>query len=335
MKTKRLLFVAISAIVLFACKKNSVDSNSSTMSNTDLQAQSDDQARVSTESDAAFDDVNTVMNDQASVTGSREVPAVRYGVTTSGGPDTLKKSPICDAIVTIDTTSDPRVLTIIYTGKGCGFNRKRTGTVAVSIPAGKRWRDAGTQVTVTFNLTITRVSDGKSIKLSGSHIYTDVTGGNIFALSTNNPGPIVHTVTSSNMAITFDNGAQRTWNVARSRSYSYSSGLVVALSGTHTDGSTTGISEWGTNRFGNSFTAAITQPLIVQQSCSWQLTSGQVMLDNAAGNTAITFGWMQQARQPVGPVLGGSCCVASSIPATRMSLIRLSLPTRSSGASKK
>jgi len=306
MKMKSLLLVAISATVLFACKKSSVDSNSSTMSNSDLQTQSDDQARVSTESDAAFDDVNTVMNDQASVTGSSAAPTMRYGVAVQGGPDTLKKSIICDAIVTIDTTSDPRVLTIIYNGGGCGFNRKRTGTVTVSIPAGKRWRDAGTQVTVTFNLTITRVSDGKSIKLTGSHVYTDVTGGNIFALSANTPGPIVHTVTSSNMVITFDNGAQRTWNVARSRSYSYSSGLVVSLSGTHTDGSISGISEWGTNRFGNSFTAAITQPLVVQQSCSWQLTSGQYTLNNSAGNTAITFGLDAAGAATGCPVLGGS-----------------------------
>jgi hypothetical protein len=92
------------------------------------------------------------------------------------------------------------------------------------------------------------------------------------------------------MAITFDNGAQRTWHVARQRSYSYSSGLVVSLTGTHTDGGTSGISEWGTNRFGNSFTTVISQALVVKQSCSWQLTSGQVSLNNAAGATVITFG---------------------------------------------
>ena len=306
MKTRSLLFVAISATVLFACKKSSSDSSPATMSNSDLQTQSDDQARVSTESDAAFDDINTVMNNQASVTGSSETPTVRYGVRTEGGPDTLKSSPVCDAIVTVDTTSDPRVLTIIYNGKGCGFNRKRTGTVTVSIPAGVRWRDKGAQVTVTFNLTITRVTDGKSIKLSGSHLYTDVTGGNIFALSASTPGPIVHTVTSSNMAITFDNGAQRTWNVARSRSYSYNNGLVVSLSGTHSEGSITGISEWGTNRFGNSFTAAITQPLVVQQSCSWQLTSGEYTLNNAAGNTTLTFGLDATGAATGCPVQGGS-----------------------------
>lgn len=307
MKMKNLLFIAISASVLFACKKSSVDSNSSTMSNADLQTQSDDQARVSTESDAAFNDVNTVMTDQTSVTGSSEAPALRSGVTTEG-VDTVKKLLVCDAVVTIDTSGNPRIITITYNGNGCGFNRKRTGTVTISIPAGVYWRNAGAQVTVNFNLTITRVTDNKSITLTGTHLYTNVTGGNLASLSVSNPGPIIHTVTSSNMAITFDNGAQRTWNVARSRAYSYNSGLVVTLSGTHTDSSssTTNISEWGINRFGNSFTAAITQPLVVAQSCSWQLISGQQTLKNAAGNTTITFGLDVNGAATGCPIQGGT-----------------------------
>src|SRR5258708_1398321 len=292
MKTKtlsRLVLITAFTSLLFACKKSSVDSNSSTMSNADLQTQSDDQTRVSTERDAACTDVNTVMTDQSTVAGSSENPAIRYGVTTEG-VDTIKKILVCDAVVTIDTTSNPRILTINYNGNGCGFNRKRTGTVTISIPAGVHWRDANAQVTVTFNLTITRVSDSKSVKLTGSHLYTNVTGGNIASLNAGNPGPIRHTVTSSNMVITFDNGAQRTWSVARQRDYSYNSGLVVTLTGTHTDGSTTGISEWGTNRFGNSFSTAITQAMVVKASCSWQLTAGQATLNNAAGNTLITIG---------------------------------------------
>lgn len=308
MKTKnlsRLLLVTAFTSLLFACKKSSVDSNSSTMSNADLQTQSDDQTRVSSESEAAFNDVNTVMTDQTSVTGSSATPTVRYGVTTEG-VDTIHKNLVCDAIVTIDTTSDPRIITITYNGNGCGFNRKRTGTVTISIPAGKRWRDAGTQVTVTFNLTITRISDNKSIQLTGTHVYTNVTGGSLLSLNASNPGPIIHTVTSSNMVITFDNGTQRTWNVARSRAYSYNNGLVVTLTGTHTDGSTTGISEWGTNRFGNDFSTAITQPMVVSQSCSWQLTSGQVTLKNAAGNTVITFGLNSTGVATGCPIQGAS-----------------------------
>lgn len=287
--------------LMFSCKKSSV-SDSGT-SNADLQTQSDDQNRVSTESDAAFDDVNAVMNDQATVTGSREVPTVRYGVVTEG-VDTIKTKPVCDAVVTIDTTVNPRKIVINYNGDGCGIYRKRTGTVTITIPAGVRWRDAGAQVTVTFDLTIQRVLDNKSIKLTGTHVYTNVTGGNVFALNANSTSAIVHTVTSDNMAITFDNGAQRTWHVARKRTFTFSGGLVIALEGTHTEGNVTGVSEWGTNRFGNSFTTSITQALTVKQSCAWQLTSGQSSLVNSAGTTVITFGLDKDGNATGCPVQG-------------------------------
>ncbi|MBS1662624.1 MAG: hypothetical protein JST68_16395 [Bacteroidetes bacterium] len=292
MKTKilyRLVIVSALTSMMFACKKSATDT-SANMSDADLQTQSDDQTRVSNETDAAFDDVNLAMNDQATVTGSSDAPAVRYGVAVTG-VDTVKKSPVCEAIVTIDTTNAIHKLQIIYNGKGgCGINRKRTGTITVTIPAGVRWKDKGAQITVAFDLTITRNSDNKTIKLTGTHVYTNVTGGNVFALNANSTTPIIHTVTSDNMAITFDNGTQRTWHIARQRSYSYSSGLVVALSGTHTEGTTSNISEWGTNRFGNSFTTTIDQPLTVKQSCGFQLTSGMSTLTNSVGKTSITFG---------------------------------------------
>jgi len=285
----RLMMATACAGVLFACKKSSDNNSAAPMSSADAATQSDDQTRVSNESNAAFDDVTTAMTEQATVTGSSDAPApaVRYGVA-SMGVDTVK-SAICDAVVTIDTSNATHTLTINYTGKGCGLNRKRTGTVTISIPAGVHWRDKGAQVTVVFNLTITRLTDNKSIVLTGSHVYTNVTGGNIASLTPSSQ-PIIHTVTSDNMVITFDNGAQRTWHVARQRTYTNLNGFAVALSGTHTDGATSGISEWGTNRFGNSFTTVINQALTVQASCGWQLTSGQFTLNNAAGSTSITFG---------------------------------------------
>src|SRR5260221_12057590 len=116
MKTKtlsRLVLITAFTSLLFACKKSSVDSNSSTMSNADLQTQSDDQTRVSTESDAAFTDVNTLMTDQSTLTGSSETPAIRSRVTTKGA-DTIKKILACDVVVSIDTTSNPHRFTVTY-----------------------------------------------------------------------------------------------------------------------------------------------------------------------------------------------------------------------------
>jgi len=291
-KIQSLLMAASLSLFLLACKKDSNNSKGAP-SNADLQTQSDDENRVSNETDAAFDDVNTSMNGQASVTGTSEAAPIRYGVAVQGGTahDTVK-SLICDAVVTIDTIDATRNLTITYNGGNCQLTRTRTGSIVVSWAKGAQWAIAGTSFTVTFNnLKITRVLDGKSITLNGTHTYTNVSGGNIFSLNANSTKPIVHTISSSNMSITFDNGATRTWSVARQRVYKYANSvLTVTISGLHTDGSTTGISEWGTNRFGNNFSTVIAQPVVFSSGCVYRVISGQVILNNALGSTTITFG---------------------------------------------
>jgi hypothetical protein len=289
---RHLLFaMTFTGLFFTACKKSNSSSSNST-SPADLQTQSDDQGRVSTETDAAFDDVNTAMLNQSAVTGSSISPTLRYGVTVDGGnQDTIKNTGISNAVVTIDTIDNPHTLTIAYNGRTSDSLRNRTGSIVVSIAAGVQWRDANAVVTVKFNnLKITRLLDNKSIIFNGTHTYTNVSGGSLWSLTNNNATPITHTITSSDMSITFDNGTQRTWSFARQRVYSYNNGLVISESGTHADGSVTNISEWGTNRFGNSFEAQITQPLVVAQSCFWQVVSGTYVLTNSAGSLTLTFG---------------------------------------------
>jgi hypothetical protein len=289
---------------LTGCKK---DNNSSTQSDSDLQTQSDDQTRVSNENDAIGDDVTASLSASGNIAGSSVSPNIRYGVTVDGGgPDTLKNALICDALVVADTISNPHTLTITYNGTNCAGNRTRTGVVVISIPAGVHWKDQGATVSVSIqNLKITRNSDKKSITFNGTHLYTNVSGGSLTQLYLGTLASITHTVTSNNMSITFDNGAQRTWSIARQRVYTYSNGVAkVTLTGTHTDGATQGISDWGTNRFGNSFTAVISQPLVISSGCAFQLISGQVQLTNAAGMTTITFGLDSTGIATGCPVIG-------------------------------
>jgi len=294
MKTRNfqclIMATALSGLLLAACNKSNNNSSSGT-SDQDLQTQSDDEARVSTETDAAFDDINTAMSTEASVTGASQAPALRYGVSVTGGNNDTVKTSICDAVVTIDTVDNPRTITITYNGSNCLLTRVRTGSIVISIPRGTIWSQAGAHVSVTFNnLKIVRALDGKGITLNGTHTYTNVSGGSLLSLNANSTTPIVHSITSSDMSITFDNGAKRSWNIARQRSFSYSGGIVITETGLHTDGSMSGISEWGTNRFGNSFETQISQALVVSQSCAWQMTGGQVVLTNSAGSITVTFG---------------------------------------------
>jgi hypothetical protein len=283
-----LLFVVAFTGMLSSCKKsNSNSSNPS--STTDLQTNSDDETRVSTETDAAFDDVNTAMALQFNVTGAATGRQIMH--TVLDGPGSGDSTAICDAVISLDTANGDRQITITYNGTNCALDRTRSGSVVITWPEGQLWRNAGAVVTVQFNnLAITRLSDNKTITLNGTHTYTNVSGGSLITLP-NQPGTsITHTITSSNMKITFDNGTQRTWNVARQRVFTYNGGYIITTTGMQTVDSTTGISEWGTDRFGMAFQVAILEPRVITESCSWQMTAGQVALSNSVGTTTITYG---------------------------------------------
>jgi hypothetical protein len=281
MKTRFSVYALLLATIVFAFSSCQKDTESADYS-AETAAHSDDQNRFSGEVDAAANDVVLTLDATAGFAGR--------------GQDI--QSLICDATVAVDTMSNPRTITITYNGTNCIGNRTRTGVIVVSMAQGIRWKNAGAQINVSFqNLRITRVSDNKSILINGTQTYTNVSGGlliNLPVLST-----ITHTITSSNMSVTFDNNTQRTWQVARQRVFSYSNGVAVTVTGLHTENGISGIAEWGTNRFGNTFTSAITQPLVFRQDCSFRLGSGKVEHRTAYFNAAATFG-LDASGNPTG-----------------------------------
>jgi hypothetical protein len=272
MKAKILSLAAIilSFSFLFtACQKNAT--NDTDYSN-ESSVHSEDQSLFSGEVDAVSDDADAALDATAGFSGRGE------------------QIQICNATVVVDTLSNPRTITITYNGANCWGNRTRTGVVVISMAQGVRWKNAGAIVNVNIqNLRITRISDNKSITINGTHTYTNVSGGLLFNLAT--LGTITHTITSSNMSVTFDNNTQRTWQVAKRRVFTYNNGIVITGTGMHSEGAVTGIAEWGTNRFGRTFTTAITQPLVVRQDCNFRLTSGKVEHNVApVFNATVTFG---------------------------------------------
>jgi hypothetical protein len=278
MKARHLLAVTLSVTIFFAgCKKD--NSAVKDENETEFTQQSDDQAKFGSDVDAVADDLNSIVETSNTLLGR--------------GQATL-----CNATVVVDSISNPRTITITYNGADCSGLRTRTGTVTASIPSTTKFKDAGAVLTVTItNLKITRVSDGRFLTINGSHTITNVTGGRLRDLA---PGlAIVHTIESNNMNITFDNGMQRNWNVARKRTFTLNGGLVIAVAGNHTIAGNTKVSEWGTNRFGNAFITSIEQPLIVKQSCNFRLTEGQVKHEILGKNLTATFG-LDAAGLPTG-----------------------------------
>ena len=92
------------------------------------------------------------------------------------------------------------------------------------------------------------------------------------------------------MSVIFDNNSQRNWQVAKRRVFTYNNGIVITTTGTYSAGGISGIAEWGINRFGRTFTTAITQPLVVRQDCNFRLTSGKVDHVTPVFNANVTFG---------------------------------------------
>lgn len=219
-------------------------------------------------------------------------------ITMSGNTPQNFFAPPCNATITYDTINATKKITITYNGLNCSGTRTRTGVVTVSLPAGVQWKNAGAQLTVAYtSLKITRVADGKSITINGSHIITNVSSGLLRNLAS--LGTITHNISSNNMSLTFDDGSQRTWQVAKKRVFTYNNGIVITTTGNYNDGTYSGISEWGTNRFGNAFVTTIEQPMIIRQDCNFRLTAGSVKHSKLARTVTATFG-LDASGNPTG-----------------------------------
>lgn len=262
---------ALALTVAFtSCKK---EANQQTEDNeTEVKAHAEDQNRVSGDLDELANDANVALESNPSFSG-------RFSNTNS----------ICNATAVPDTTSGTWKITITYNGNNCAGTHHRTGTVVLSTPAGTKWKNAGAAITVTFqNLKIKRLTDNKSITINGAQTLTNVSGG--LLIFNPNQQTIIHTITSSNMSITFDDNTQRTWNIGRKRTFTYSNGqLVATITGIGVTGGISNAAEWGSNRFGHTFITSITQPLVFRQDCNGRLTSGEIKHQGFATST-VTFG---------------------------------------------
>ena len=280
----KIQFVLMAALALsvsfLSCKKD----KTGTDTNTDLVTHSDDQSTVANGTDEIADAMNVTIDNYTAFNG------------IVGSTDGITGIP-CNATAVLDSAGGLRRITITFSGPNCANTRTRTGVIQLTMPLTQHWKDAGAVVTANVqNLRITRISDGKSIVVNGTIMATNVSGGRLRDLSS--LGTIVHTITSTGVTVTFDNSTQRTWQIAKKRTFTYNNGVVITTIGTHTEGTVTGVSEWGTNRFGNDFITAITQPMVIREDCNWRLVSGQVTHSRLLANVVVTFG-LDSAGNPV------------------------------------
>jgi hypothetical protein len=254
---RSLLVIAFLSILLTSCYKD--ESGAPINYGDEAATQSKDNNEFSSQIDAIVNDAYMILESNGSFAG-------RPSDVITG---------VCNASFDLDTLSNPRTITIHYSGLNCHGTHNRSGTVIISMAANSRWKDAGATITATYtDLVITRVIDNKKLTINGSHVITNISGGLLVQLPTLNS--ITHRVTSNGMNVKFEDASQRTWQVARQRVFTYNNGIVMTVTGLHTEGSLQNIAEWGTNRFGRTFTSSITQPLVFRQDCNARLVSGEI-----------------------------------------------------------
>lgn len=269
--------MSIATLALFtvftSCKKET-QAGSDDPASTEMQTHSDDYNDVSSNVDEADNDAVAAIETSAFLSGK-----------TTG---TTGMTGACGTTIVADTVSVPRTVTVTFNGNNCAGTYYRTGSIKISIPEGMRWRNPGAAVSISFQaVKLKRVADNKTITINGTQTVTNVSGGLLINLPVMQS--IVHTITSDNMSITFDDNTQRTWHVARKRTFTYNNGVVLRISGIGTVGSATNVAEWGSNRLGHAFTTAIQEPVTFRQDCNGRLTSGQIKHDGF-GTSTVTFG---------------------------------------------
>ena len=280
-------FIALLAIGMTACKKNKSETTTPADYNTELTNHSDDHSMVANNMDA-FD------NDVAGQIETSPLGRVENATNIM--------TPPCGATVTFDSTPSVRRMTIVFDGPNCTNNIYRKGTVVFSIPSTMHWRDSGAVITETIQpdgLKFTRMNDTADyIIVNGSRTVTNASGGwleNLLPNSLHHRSSITHLVNATDMMITFRDGTHRNWSAARKRVFTYegaggSIGVVLKISGNHTEAGISGIAEWGTNRAGHAFTTSITSPLTLKQTCNWRLTGGEIKHQGLAATVTVTYG---------------------------------------------
>lgn len=241
--------------MLNSCKKDETE-------NTDIetlnQEQSADEEDVSASSDAIDDEIDLIMSATSLKTSS--VGSLPCNVTVDSSLITNKK------------------LTITFNGDNCYASRTRSGKIEITLSNGEAWKDAGAVLTVKYtNVKIIHKASQRYTILNGTKTHTNVSGGLVWKLGqVGNPETVVRRIESDNMNITFSNGTQRTWSIARQRSFTKVNGnILIMVSGFGEADGKTNLVEWGTNRRNNAFYTQITNPVIMSQACDYKPSSGE------------------------------------------------------------
>lgn len=245
LKSNAYLLVFAGSLFFVSCKKNDGDRSGGL-----------DTAENNAFAEAQFNDVTTLV-DQASVSGS-----VTFGAagTSSPGGDLGILGSNC-VTVTVDTVSNPHVITIDFGTSNCLCldQRLRRGKIMASYTG--RYRDAGTVVNISFDNYYVNEH-----KITGTKKVTNQ--------GTNQAGNLVYKVEVDGQIQKPNNGGTFTWISTRYREWK--AGILTPLNILDDVYGITGEAH-GTNVSGNSYSLTINQELVRKMNCRW-FESGSITL---------------------------------------------------------
>ncbi len=253
--THKVFFLAAALALIFAqaCKKKTEFKQEDGQDTVDTRT-------VQGENDAAIGDANTVLSDQALLSG-RPAGEKLSKVTATN---------ICG--MTVDTTQvTAGILYLNFDGTVCN-NRKREGQIKLTIVGypNKKWKQAGTVLKLDYlGYKITRASDGKFILLNGTLNVTNVEGGTWVDLAFFGKPKIVHEVAGTLIKVKYENSnITAEYNIHRRYTYTYDN-LVFTCKGEGlgTNDGLSSLENWGTTRNGDPFTSQVTSPVMWNTTC--------------------------------------------------------------------
>lgn len=276
MKSFRILFallMVVTGVVVTSCdrtKPASIDANE--------EQHSKDVDRMKSESDQVVTDAETVMSETS------------LG-RVAGGNGTV--GTLCGASVDTSLIGQKTII-ITYDGVTLCNGYVRSGSIALKLVNGTHWRNAGAVMEITHtNYRVTRQSDNKSITFDGVKYVTNVSGFSWPSLSRQ------YKERASDLTLTFDNGTQREWSLARNWDITVTSisplGISYVITGDSTVNGTANVMTWGTNRAGTAFTNHTPMPITTTYGLNgcgfFRPLSGQLVHElTGKGTLTTTFG---------------------------------------------
>ena len=169
----------------------------------------------------------------------------------------------------------------------------RSGSITITKTVVLPWHEAEAELTVNYNnMIVTDVVSGYAYTLNGTHTITNVTGGLAWqVVASQAPATTVtHQIQSSNMSITFPNGAQKKWMVNRARSWSSNADNSIITITESSSPNSANVTETGEDRYGTLFTNSITSAIIGNNNCNWRPYTGTYTHQMPGQVTSLQYG---------------------------------------------